>query len=329
MQNEDSIREIATRAFCEVLREKSQDIAADIAHRLCPALASQPSPCDRTKELRDAAMLIVGSGTTAETLEALLSASSTITPNCGLLILRGTQATGWSCHGLAALDNFKRATLDCTRGIVQTVITAGTAATVQVSELDPVFTATLGLQSSAQVLLVPVLLKQKVAALIIALPREANDLPGLELLVQIAQLTLDLQAYRKLSCPDPVQRKPEAETATTTAVNVTVSRLVVPSPCESGTSTAVAPVLDEAHEKARRFAKLLVEEIKLYNQAKVSEGRSQGNLYSRLREDIEKSRAAYQKRYGESAKDVDFFTQELIRILTDNNPAMMGPEFPS
>jgi len=85
---------------------------------------------------------------------------------------------------------------------------------------------------------------------------------------------------------------------------------------------------DEAHDKARRFAKLLVEEIKLYNQTKVAEGRAQRDLYNCLRDDIEKSRAAYQKRYGESVRDVDYFTQELLRILADNNLAVMGAGFP-
>jgi hypothetical protein len=85
---------------------------------------------------------------------------------------------------------------------------------------------------------------------------------------------------------------------------------------------------EETRDRARRFAKLLVEEIKLYNQAKVNEGRIRGDLYSRLREDVDKSRAAYQKRYGERVKDVDYFNQELIRILADNNPAAMGADFP-
>jgi hypothetical protein len=89
------------------------------------------------------------------------------------------------------------------------------------------------------------------------------------------------------------------------------------------------PALDQAHEKARRFAKLLVEEIKLYNQTKVAEGRACGDLYGRLRDDIEKSRAAYDKRYGESVRDVDYFSEELVRILADNNRGAMGAGFPS
>ena len=98
---------------------------------------------------------------------------------------------------------------------------------------------------------------------------------------------------------------------------------------QSAAQVAMAQPSDEAHDKARRFAKLLVEEIKLYNQAngKFAEGRKRGDIYGVLREDIDKSRAAYQKRYGDSVSDVDYFSQELVRILADNNRAMLGPGY--
>jgi hypothetical protein len=96
---------------------------------------------------------------------------------------------------------------------------------------------------------------------------------------------------------------------------------------QSAAHVAMTQPTDEARDKARRFAKLLVEEIKLYNQTKVAEGRTHHDLYIRLREDIEKSRAAYQKRYGETVRDVDYFSQELVRILADNNRSMLGPGF--
>jgi hypothetical protein len=265
--------------------------------------------------------------------------------------------------------------MDCTRGVAATVIHSGIASAAQVSELDPVFAARLGLHSSARVLLVPVLLKERVAALLMALSSQDGDLAGLELLVQVAQLALDLQSYRKTPPhpapvpPHPAEPEhrvvappyaapvpPEPVYATPPAHNVAPPQAYHPAPGPSYSAMpirtvyapeppaphlampamresmahpqSVAPVADEAHEKARRFAKLLVEEIKLYNQTKVAEGRARGDLYSRLHEDIEKSRAAYQKRYGESVRDVDYFTQELIRILSDNNPAVMGPGFP-
>ena len=50
------------------------------------------------------------------------------------------------------------------------------------------------------------------------------------------------------------------------------------------------------HNDARRFARLLVSEIKLYNEKKVKEGRNQSDIYDRLRDDIERSREMYAKR---------------------------------
>jgi hypothetical protein len=101
-----------------------------------------------------------------------------------------------------------------------------------------------------------------------------------------------------------------------------------PEPVASAVAAPV-PVEDEVHKKAKRFAKLLVDEIKLYNQPKVAEGKQNRDLYERLKEDIDKSRATYDKRYGDSAvAGTDYFTQELIRILADNDVSLMGGSFP-
>lgn len=340
MPNEVLIRELVANACREALQQKSQELAEDVARRAGAALALQlPQPA-RTKELRDGAQLIAGAKTQTETLEALLAAVSAITPACGLMILRGAQAIGWGCHGLATPESFKRATMDCTRGIVATVISSCSPRAPQVSELDPAFTAALGLGSSARVLLVPVLLKERVAALLIALPQQADDLAGVELLGHVAELTLDLQSYRKAAPapsvpPQGVAEPAKPDPAPPVYAAAAPARAVVTSPTAHiaadqnvAAPQAFQPVLDEAHEKARRFAKLLVEEIKLYNQTKLAEGRARGDIYSQLHDDIEKSRGAYQKRYGESVKDADYFSQELMRILADNNRAVMGPGFP-
>jgi hypothetical protein len=84
----------------------------------------------------------------------------------------------------------------------------------------------------------------------------------------------------------------------------------------------------DEHVKAKRFAKLLVEEIQLYNQAKVAEGRARRDLYDRLRADIEKSRAAYLKRYGGVIGNADYFTDALVRILAANDRSLFGGSFP-
>jgi hypothetical protein len=90
----------------------------------------------------------------------------------------------------------------------------------------------------------------------------------------------------------------------------------------------MSPEEEEVHKKARRFAKLLVDEIKLYNQTKLVEGRAHRDIYARLKDDIDKSRATYDKRYGaSSASSGNYFTRELIRILTNDDPSLLGDGF--
>jgi hypothetical protein len=83
------------------------------------------------------------------------------------------------------------------------------------------------------------------------------------------------------------------------------------------------------HHDARRFARLLVSEIKLYNEPKVREGRSHGDLYDRLREDIDKSRQMYEKRVAPPvAARHDYFHQELVNTLAEGDPAKLGGNYP-
>jgi hypothetical protein len=83
------------------------------------------------------------------------------------------------------------------------------------------------------------------------------------------------------------------------------------------------------HTDARRFARLLVSEIKLYNEQKVSEGRSQGDLYARLREYIDRSREMYDKRVKpEVAQRYDYFHHELVATLAEGDEAKLGSAYP-
>jgi hypothetical protein len=83
------------------------------------------------------------------------------------------------------------------------------------------------------------------------------------------------------------------------------------------------------HNDARRFARLLVSEIKLYNEQKVSEGRNQGDIYERLREDIDRSRQMYDKRVAPPvAARHDYFHHELVNTLAEGDPAKLGNSYP-
>ncbi|HEV7892299.1 MAG TPA: GAF domain-containing protein [Pyrinomonadaceae bacterium] len=83
------------------------------------------------------------------------------------------------------------------------------------------------------------------------------------------------------------------------------------------------------HNEARRFARLLVSEIKLYNEQKVREGRDNSDLYDRLREDIDRSRQMYDKRVRpEVSSRYDYFHHELVNMLAEGDAARLGAGYP-
>src|SRR5262249_17603217 len=83
------------------------------------------------------------------------------------------------------------------------------------------------------------------------------------------------------------------------------------------------------HNDARRFARLLISEIKLYNEQKVAEGRSEHDLYDRLREYIDRSREMYDKRVrSEVAARYDYFHGELVNTLAEGDASKLGSNYP-
>jgi hypothetical protein len=83
------------------------------------------------------------------------------------------------------------------------------------------------------------------------------------------------------------------------------------------------------HNDARRFARLLISEIKLYNEQKVAEGRAEHDLYDRLREYIDRSREMYDKRVkAEVASRYDYFHGELVNTLAEGDVSKLGSNYP-
>lgn len=63
-------------------------------------------------------------------------------------------------------------------------------------------------------------------------------------------------------------------------------------------------------EKARRFARLVVSDIVLYNQEAVAEGMAKGTFYDLLKDDITEGRALYEKRVPEAIRSTQDYFQE-------------------
>lgn len=86
-----------------------------------------------------------------------------------------------------------------------------------------------------------------------------------------------------------------------------------------------SPEEERKHEEARRFARLLVSEIRLYNEQAVQEGKVNRDIYARLKEDIDRSREMYEQRIPPEVRAVsDYFYEELVRTLADGDPDALG-----
>ena len=317
MPRPTEIQNIIEEAVAEVLDAALPRLRAEIVRRavevvesLAPAPGSSP-----TDVLNAAAASIQESGSQAEILRRLLEGEARFAGRVALFVVKGATVNGWQGIGFEDNEAVKNISVSSTAGLAGKAIQARTMAEGATNEFDSGFISTVKAPAENRCLLLPLVVKEKVAAVIYAdggvVPGGALDASGLQGLTRFAAIWLELAALRKVG-GSAAEETPQAAAAA------------------AGSSAPAAPVVDEdeLHKKAKRFAKLLVEEIKLYNQSKVTEGRQHKDLYDRLKIDIEKSRATYDKRYSESAvASADYFTQELVRILADNDVSLMGAGF--
>ncbi len=83
--------------------------------------------------------------------------------------------------------------------------------------------------------------------------------------------------------------------------------------------------LKDLHKRAKRFAKVTVQELMMYRKDEVERGRASKNLYERLRDEIDKSKALYDSRFAKIAEhNIDYLYEELVRVLAENDPSALG-----
>jgi hypothetical protein len=311
---EEAVAEVLDAALPK-LRSEIVRRAVEVVESLAPAPGSSPSDL-----LNAAAASIHESGSQAEILRHLLEGEARFAGRVALFVVKGNAINGWQGIGFEDNDAIKTISVNTTSGLVGKAIQARSAAGGLPQEFDSAFISAVKPPANDQCMVLPLVVKDKVAAVIYAdggtVKGGTLDASGLQALTRFAAIWLELAALRKAG-GSGAEEIPQAQPATVMSANVAPS-----PPVASGSEE------DELHKKARRFAKLLVEEIKLYNQPRVEEGRQHRDLYDRLRVDIEKSRSTYNKRYAESAvASADYFTQELIRILAENDASLMGAGF--
>jgi hypothetical protein len=383
MADRSEVEQIVEKVVSQVLESHVPQMRDELVRRVLDELPQAPEAAggsgDGAANLLKAISAIHAGTTQKEILRALLDNTVRYSGRGALFVVKAGAATGWQGRGFNqdGGDTIKDFALNVGIGAPEQALRSRLPFSGTNREIDPEFISRFGGSATDQVLLLPLVLKEKVAALVYAdAGAEASgkmDAAALELLVRVTSAWLEVASLRKqaqkeesadsaaekVSGAPPVQSAsvPQDPFAAHAPKHVAPMPVSVPIPlapvvqeqpaavaqaepiaAAAAAAAAPAPATDpfanlspqdaDVHRKAQRFARLLVDEIKLYNQAKVTEGRKSKDLYDRLKEDIEKSRGTFQKRYGNSvAAGADYFSQEIVRSLAEDDVSIMGANF--
>jgi hypothetical protein len=397
MADSKELQQIVERAVAQVIERHLPKLQAELVDRVLaelPAPAAAEAPAQAAAgnltqvNLVQAVATVHAGSTQKEILRALLDAGSAYGSRVALFVVKAGAAHGWQGRGFENDEAVKDLPLDMTAGPAAHALQNRVVTPANIAEMDRKFVERLGGPQNEQLLVLPLVLKDKVAALLYADGGSSGllDAASLELLVMATSSWLEVVSLRKQTqtqkdssdAPPPMERPAPtpapvqaassfsdpfaAHTPKHIAPSAPASQLAAHPPAhaapqpepepepaaevvEVGThaaaaSAASAPAVAadpfagmsaedaDTHRKAQRFARLLVDEIKLYNQAKVAEGRRHKDLYDRLKDDIDKSRATYQKRYGSTvAASGEYFQKEVVRSLAEDDASIMGANF--
>ncbi len=356
---ENAVRKVLANHLPKIEEELARQVLEEVQPFLQAAEAPASTDVNAAAELAKAVALIQTGTTQKEILHALLDSTQAYAGRVALFVVKGVAATGWLGRGFADDSRIRDFHLNLNQGVASQAFHSRVLASGGRAEADAEFVSAFGLPSGP-VIVLPLLLKDKVAALVYADGGADGRLspPALEVVVAATSAWLEVSSRRKQSQSEMTEEAGEKSEAI--PVSATQSATSFPDPfaahaphhaaaasltespvaaeaersmaTAAGATAAAVPTMSaedaDVHRKAQRFARLLMDEIKLYNQAKVAEGRKSKDLYDRLKEDIEKSRATYMKRYGNTvASQGDYFSAELVRSLAEDDVSLLGANF--
>jgi len=258
-------------------------------------------------QLAAAIRALGGARSLTEVLDTLVRCAGEDAARAGILLVRGDRFHGWRGFDAVFASGDP---LDISHGdagvIAQAVQTAAMASSGSSNSAGaPVFSE---LKPEQACVAIPIVIGgQAVAVLYADAGLEAgNREPG----------TVNLEPLDILT--RFASQRLEALTAIKAARSLTASADVA-APARGETDESA-----DQHAAARRYARLLVSEIKLYHEPQVAEGRRERDLATRLGGEIARVRTLYEQRVPpEVRQNTDYVHEELIRTLADGDASLL------
>jgi len=250
----------------------------------------------------------------SEILDTLASAAGREAARAGVLLVRRGRLRGWRFVGFGApLD--EAPDIECPldeAGVVADAVRTGAAASLEgfsPAGAPPFADSPLGRDALA----LPVAIGGQIVAVLYA--DQGSGPPDSAGAPAAWQATLEIIARHAARCL-------EAVTAFRTA-KVFADMPAGPGAADvrSGPSPRTA---DDEEQAARRYARLLVSEIKMYHEPAVIAGRQERDLVERLGGEIARARVLYDQRVpADVRRAVDYFHAELVRTLADGDASLL------
>src|SRR5579864_7096641 len=205
MADSKQIQQMVERAVAHVLERQVTKLQAELVERVMAELPAQtatvaPGGAESVPGGLVHAIAAIHAGSTQkEILRALLDAGSGFAARVALFVVKAGAATGWQSRGLGNDDAVKDFPLDISSGPVAHAYQNRMAAPANIAEMDRRFVKQFGGPDNEQILVLPLVLKEKVAALLYADGGSSAllDAASLEVLVMSASTWLEVASLRK------------------------------------------------------------------------------------------------------------------------------------
>lgn len=272
-----------------------------------------------------------GATSLSEVLDALALAAAREAARAAVVVLRNDRIQGWRMSGFGPRDAQPKS-IDLAlaeSGVIGLAIGAARPVTTRDSQTAAIGPGFETLPSDKMGLAVPVIVGGRVVAVVYAdavsiSGQQERPVPSgwpelIEVLARHAGRCLEALTSQK-TAPRIATPGARGKQGTQGAEGAQGASSATP-----GGPTAMSQITDGVQAAARRTARLLVAEIRLFHEPAVSEGREQRNLLSRLAPEIEKARQAYNDQVPAGVRShTDYFHQELIRTLAGGDAALLG-----
>ncbi len=286
----------------EARQAADEEARAAIEAGLAAARAEAASSEAASERLVDAVRAIDRSRSLSEILDTLVSCAARETARAAVLLVRGDRLHLFRAVGLDGV--VQDLPLDQSGLIGSAVHTRAAAAGG--ADGEPKAPPFASLEAGHACLAVPLSLANEVVAVLYADDKNAAASPGAKSWPE----ALEILARHASKCL-------EALTALKAARVLTGA-----SAAERGNGSAADA--EDPDTSAKRYAKLLVSEIKLYHEPAVVAGQRERDLGARLGGEIARARVLYEQRVPAAVRQrSDYFRDELIRTLANGDPTLL------